>query len=84
MERIAERGSLPARQVKLPGVLVDAIVVATNPDHHTQNYKVAYNPAFSAELKVPSGPITTCYHHRCSSLSLSTKRLKITLWNLSY
>jgi propionate CoA-transferase len=52
VERIAERGSLDARQVKIPGVLVDCVVVAL-PEHHWQTFAEVYNPAFSSEITVP-------------------------------
>lgn len=53
VERLAERGSLNPRQVKVPGVLVDAVVLATEPAHHQQTFAEPYNPAFSGELRVP-------------------------------
>jgi propionate CoA-transferase len=52
VERIAERGSLNPRRVKVPGILVDCVVVAS-PENHPQNLSGAYNPAFSAEVRVP-------------------------------
>ncbi len=52
VERIADRGSLNARQVKIPGIFVDCVVVS-QPDNHWQTFGTQYNPAFSSEVKVP-------------------------------
>jgi propionate CoA-transferase len=52
VERVAESGSLDARRVRVPGVLVDAVVVA-GPDDHMQNYGTRYNPGLSGELRIP-------------------------------
>jgi propionate CoA-transferase len=57
VERLAENGSLHPRQVKVPGVLVDCVVVADKPEHHMQTYGTSYNPAYSAELRAPMGGI---------------------------
>ena len=56
VERIAERGSLNPRQVKIPGILVDCVVVA-QPEHHWQTFSVQYDPAFSGEIRAPAGSI---------------------------
>jgi len=52
VERIAEQGSLNPRYVKIPGMLVDCVVVA-EPHNHMQSYVCQYNPAFSNEIRVP-------------------------------
>ena len=56
VERIAERGSLNPRQVKIPGVLVDCVVVA-RPENHWQTFSVQYDPAFSGEIRARTGSI---------------------------
>ncbi|MCC9001202.1 MAG: acyl CoA:acetate/3-ketoacid CoA transferase, partial [Candidatus Competibacter sp.] len=56
VERLAERGSLHPRNVKIPAVLVDCIVVAP-PEHHWQTFENPYNPAFSGEIRVPTQSI---------------------------
>ena len=53
VERLAERGSLNPRHVKVPGVLVDCVVVAERPEHHMQTFATAYSAAFSGEIRVP-------------------------------
>lgn len=52
VERVAVEGSLDSRDVRLPGVLVDAVVVA-EPQYHAQTYGTAYNPALSGEIRIP-------------------------------
>jgi propionate CoA-transferase len=56
VERIADRGTLNARQVKIPGVMVDCVVVSS-PENHWQTFAEVYNPSFSSEIRVPVGSI---------------------------
>jgi len=57
VERIADRGTLNPRQVKIPGVLVDCVVVAEKPEYHAQTFAEQYSPAFSGEIRVPMSAI---------------------------
>jgi len=59
VERIAERGSLNPRHVKIPGVLVDCVVVAEKPEYHWQTFVEPYSPAFAGEIRVPASHVQT-------------------------
>lgn len=50
VQRLAARGSIPPKQVKVPGVVVDAVVVV--PDQ-PQTYHTAYSPYYAGELRQP-------------------------------
>ena len=52
VERIAQEGSLDARRVQVPGVLVDCVVLA-QPENHSQTYATQHNGALSGQIRVP-------------------------------
>jgi propionate CoA-transferase len=52
VERLTDRGVMNPRQVKVPGVLVDCVVVA-RPENHWQTFSTPYHPGYSAELRMP-------------------------------
>jgi len=52
VERIAQLNSIDARHVRIPGIMIDCVVVA-EPEFHMQNYDDHYNPALSGEIRVP-------------------------------
>ena len=52
VKRIAKRGTLNAKQVKIPGILVDYVVIS-KPENHWQTFAVEYDPSFSGEIKIP-------------------------------
>ena len=53
VERIVEQGYLKPKDVKVPGILVDCVVVADPPEMHRMNYGVLHDPALAGEIRVP-------------------------------
>ncbi len=54
VERIAKSGSLQSRQVKIPGILVDFIVVSEKITDHLQTYSEPYSAVYSGEILAPN------------------------------
>jgi propionate CoA-transferase len=54
VERLAAAGSLPGKLVKVPGVVVDYVVVAAG---QPQTYQTPYSAAYAGELRAPEAAI---------------------------
>ncbi len=46
VERVVDTGTLDPKQVVIPGIFVDAVIVASEPKYHMQTFSVDYNPAY--------------------------------------
>ena len=58
VESIAAAGSLDPNDVKVPGILVDYLVVS-QPENHFQTENTYYNPSFSGQLRIPMSGVTS-------------------------
>jgi propionate CoA-transferase len=56
VEYVAKNGSLPPKTVRVPGVLIDHVVVS-GPDNHWQSAGTRFNPAFAGRIQVPLGEV---------------------------
>jgi propionate CoA-transferase len=54
VKRMARRGTLNAKDVRIPGILVDFVVVDAG---QRQTYATDYDPSYSGELRIPVGDI---------------------------
>ncbi|MES2017732.1 MAG: malonate decarboxylase subunit alpha [Pseudomonadota bacterium] len=52
VERVVQGGSLHPKRVKVPGLLVDYVVLST-PDKHMQTISTQFNPALCGDERVP-------------------------------
>lgn len=52
VERIVEHGSIKPKDVRVPGILVDCVVVAP-PEQHRMNYGIQHDAALAGEIRVP-------------------------------
>ena len=58
VERIVKNGVIGAKEVTVPGVLVDAVVVCENPfEDHRQTFSWYYDPTYSGEALAPESAI---------------------------
>ena len=57
VERVAKPDALRSRNVIVPGVMVDYVVVS-RPEYHMQTFGTQYRPELSGELRVPMAYMT--------------------------
>ena len=57
VERVTTRHSLHPQMVKIPGTMVDCVVVA-DPSEHMQTFSESYNPAYTGEIEIPTSSLS--------------------------
>lgn len=57
VERIVKAGSLHPKAVKIPGVVVDYVVIG-RPEHHMQSITTQFDPALCGDVQVPTDSLT--------------------------
>jgi propionate CoA-transferase len=56
VEKVVKNGQLKAKDVVIPGILVDAVIIG-KPENHWQTYQAHYKPEFSGEAQIPTSAI---------------------------
>ncbi len=56
VKRITSRHVLPPDLVRIPGILVDHVVLSEE-EHHQQTFGVNHNPAYTGEVELPASAI---------------------------
>ncbi len=49
VQSVVEAGSLNPKDVVIPGIFVDAIVIASKPEYHMQTFATMYDPAYCGQ-----------------------------------
>lgn len=50
--RLVEHGAIKPKDVRIPGILVDHVVITEQPAYHQQTFLEHYNPAFAGETRI--------------------------------
>lgn len=67
VERIVKTGSLHPKSVKVPGLVVDHLVLSTKPENHMQTISTQYSPALAGDIRVPV--------HALDAMELSARKV---------
>ncbi|MCW7537006.1 acyl CoA:acetate/3-ketoacid CoA transferase [Aquabacterium sp. A7-Y] len=67
VKRLARAGSLNPNLVRVPGILVDHVVLTEDPDDHWMTFGEAYNPTYNGELREPE--------HACAPAPLDARKI---------
>jgi propionate CoA-transferase len=58
VKRVAQHGTIHPKQVNVPGVFIDAIVVCNDPlEDHRQTSSWFFDPAYCGDLRIPMGNV---------------------------
>ena len=57
VKRVLENGELDPIAVRVPGLLVDYVVVCADPAQHGLNYAETDNPAYTGRIRAPAGSL---------------------------
>lgn len=52
VEKVVKAGTLDPRLVKIPGIYVDTIVVASKPEYQMQTFGEQFNPTYTGQVKI--------------------------------
>jgi propionate CoA-transferase len=52
VKQLVEHGTFKPKDVRIPGILVDHVVLAENSSYHQQTFMEHYNPAFAGETRI--------------------------------
>ena len=74
VKRMAKRGTLPPKAVKIPGILVDLVVVDPT---QWQTYEVEYSPSYAGELRMPLSDIPVLPLDPRESFSRGARQLEL-------
>jgi len=80
VERVTERHHLPPQMVRVPGILVDAVVVA-DPANHRQTFSEQYNPAYTGEIRPPASRGRRPVGHLDARAVIARRAARFLRWN---